>query len=123
MKLEQVRQRVVEEELKDYREWRRRDLLPSLGCIALTGLLLWMLAHPPAEWAKGEWFQPGGWLHDLFGFAGAVLLVRAVFVLALLASVYWFGSALYALSTAGANRRRARIAAEQPRFRQSSEER
>jgi len=43
--------------------------------------------------------------------------------LALLASVYWFGSTLYALSAAGAERRRAKIAAEQPRFRQQSEER
>jgi hypothetical protein len=123
MKLEQVRQRVVEEELKSHREWRRRDLLPALGCIVCAGLLLWMVAHPPAEWAKGEWFHPGGWLHDLFGFDGAVLLVRAAFVLALFASVYWFGSTLYALSTAGANRRRAKIAAEQPRFRQPREER
>ena len=57
MKLEQVRPRVAEEELEDCREWRRRDLLPSSGGIALTGLLLWMLAQPPAEWAKGEWFQ------------------------------------------------------------------
>jgi len=52
-----------------------------------------------------------------------VLVVRAVFALALLASVYWLGSTPYALSTAGANRRRARIAARQPRFRQPGEER
>ena len=115
--LEQVRKRVVEEELTGYREQRRRDLLPSLGSIVFAGLIVWMTTRPPAKWAKGEWFHPGGWLHDLFGFAGAVLMVRAAFVLALLASVYWFGSTLYALSASGANRRRVKIAAEQPRFR------
>jgi hypothetical protein len=122
MRLEQVRQRVVEEELKSYREWRRRDLLPSLLGIALGGMLVWgVVAQPPAVWARGEWFRPGGWLHDLFGYAGAVLVVQALMVLALLAAIYWFGATLYALSTRGAKRRRAKIAAEQPRFRQREE--
>jgi hypothetical protein len=124
MKLEQVRQRLVEEELKSYREWRRRDLLPSLLSIALGGMMVWgVVAQPPAVWARGEWFRPGGWLHDLVGYAGAVLLVRALMMLALLAAIYWFGATLRALSTGGARRRRARIAAEQPRFRQPWEER
>jgi len=124
MKLEQVRLRVVEEELKGYREWRSRDLLPSLLSIGLAGMLVWgVVAQPPAVWARGEWFRPGGWLRDLFGYAGAVLLVQAVMVLALLLAIYWFGATLYSLSTRGAKRRRAKIAAEQPRFRQLQEDR
>ena len=43
--------------------------------------------------------------------------MRAVALLAVLASVYWFGSTIYALSAAGTTRRRAKITAEQPRFR------
>src|ERR1044072_3692796 len=119
MTLEKVRQRVVEEELKSCRESRRRDLLPSFLCTGLAGVMVWgVVAQAPEVWAKGEWFRPGGCLYDLVGYAGAVLLVRALMVLALLGSLYWFCATLYSLSTGGATRPSAKLAAGQRRFRQ-----
>ena len=123
MRLEDARRRVVEEELKSYRDSKRKDLLPALGCVVCSGLLVWMVSRTPEEWAKGDWFKPGGWLYDLFGYAGAVLLARVVFGLALLGSVFWLARAFYGLSAAAARRRRAKIVAEQPRFRQPWEQR
>lgn len=117
MKLEDVRRRVVEEELKAYRDKRRKDLLPAIICLLLTGILLASMARAPEEWAKGEWFKPGGLLYETFGYAGAVLLARAAFGMLFLACVFWLGRGFYGLSGAAAERRRAKIAAEQPRFR------
>lgn len=117
MKLEDVRRRVVEEELKAYRAKRRSDLrIPIIGII-LVGILLASMARAPEEWAKGEWFKPGGLLYETFGYAGAVLFARAAFGLLFLACLFWLGSGLYALSNAAVERRREKIAAEQPRFR------
>ena len=117
MKLEDVRQRVIEEELRNYRVARRGDIQAALFGTLGAGALLAMVLLLPAEWAKGEWFRPGGWLFDLFGFTGAVMLVRGAFVLVFLAALWWLVRVLYGLSEAGARRRRAKIAAEQPRFR------
>jgi len=122
VKLDDVRRRVVEEELSNYRKQRRGDLQPASFSAIGAGVLLGMVLLLPADWAKGEWFRPGGWLHDLFGFAGAVMLVRGAFALVFLAALWWRGRVLYGLSAAGASRRRARIAAEQPRFRQPWEQ-
>ena len=123
MKLEDARRRVVEEELKAYRNKRRSGLrIPIVGLI-LTGILLASMARAPEEWAKGDWFKPGGWMYDTFGYAGGVLFVRAAFGLVFLGCLFWLGSDLYALSNAAAERRRAKVAAEQPRFRQLPEDR
>ena len=122
MKLDDVRRRVVEEELRNYRASRRGDVQAALFSAAGAGILLCFVLTLPAGWAKGEWFRPGGWLHDLFGFAGAVMAVRAVFAVVFLATLWWVVSVFYGLSAAGARRRRAKIAAEQPRFRQPWEQ-
>lgn len=118
MKLEDARQRVVEEELKAYRTKRRAGLrVPIIGAI-LVGILLASLAQAPEVWAKGEWFKPGGFLYETFGYEGAVLFTRVVFAVLFLGCLVWLGRDLYLLSDAAAERRRAKIAAEQPRFRQ-----
>lgn len=123
MKLEDARRRVVEEELKAYRDKRRRDLLPAIVCVLVTGILLLSMAALPEEWAKGEWFKPGGLLYETFGYDGAVLFARAAFGLVFLGCLSWLGSGLYALTDAAAERRRKKIAAEQPRFRRLPEDR
>lgn len=122
MKLEDVRQRIIDEELRAYRDWRIRDILPGLGAVVMAALLLWMVVHPPAEWARGEWFDPGGWLRELLGYDGAVFAVRAAVAAAFAASLYWFGNTIYSLSATGRARKRAKIAAKQPRFRRPGEE-
>lgn len=119
VKLEDVRRRVVDEELRSYRENRRGDIKVALGALAMTGVCVaGLLLQPAKVWARGEWFEPGGLLHDALGYGGAVLLVRGVAVALTAASLWWLGSILWSLSAAGTERRRRRIAAEQPRFRQ-----
>ena len=122
MKLDDVRRRVVEEELSNYRAKWRDDFQAALFSTVGAGILLGMVLMLPADWAKGEWFRPGGWLFDLFGFTGAVMLVRGAFVLVFLAALWWLVRVCYGLSEAGARRRRAKIAAAQPRFRQPWEQ-
>ncbi len=123
MKLEDVRQRIVEEELRADRDWRMRDLLPGLLAVGMAAVVLWMVMSPPAEWARGEWFDPGGWLRELLGYDGAVFAVRAAVAMALAGAVYWFGNTIYSFTPTGRARKRAKIAAEQPRFRRPGEER
>ena len=122
MKLDDVRRRVVEEELRNYRASRRGDIQPALFSTVGAGVLLGMVLLLPADWAKGEWFRPGGLLFDLLGFTGAVMLVRGIFALVFLAALWWLVRVFYGLSEAAARRRRAKIAAEQPRFRQPWEQ-
>lgn len=109
MKLEDIRRRAVALRLKDYRDRLSQDLMPALVCSLLTiGLFLGTLMSPD-EWANGNWFKPGGWLHERFGMEGAVLAVRATMGLVALLVAGYFVWTVYRL-TGGLKARRAQIA-------------
>ena len=60
-------------------------------------------------YANGNWFKPGGWLHERFGMEGAVLAVRAKMGLVALLVAGYFVWTVYRL-TGGLKARRAQIA-------------
>ena len=120
MTVEEVRRRLVEEEVRLYRGARMRDAILAALCLCGAALLLALTLPPAAEWARGDWLRPGGWMHDRFGLAGAVAILRGSFAGLGLLSLAWLAGSLWVRS-AGLDRRRARIEREQPRLRRPGE--
>jgi hypothetical protein len=121
MRLEDVRRRLVDEELRDHRQARRGELLPAGSLSLFLGVLLWMESKPADDWAQGAWFLPDGWLYELLGYAGSVLAVRTTTVLAFAASAAWLARAVWDLSSGGVERRRLRIEAAHERLRRPTD--
>jgi hypothetical protein len=121
MKLADVRRRLVEEELATWAEARRRTAVVAAVAVLLLGFFVWYVMEPAVGWAKGEFFRPGGWGHDVLGFAGAVLFVRGVLVFVEVVLLAWVVASLYAITAHGLSRRRRRIERHQPRLRLDAE--
>jgi len=120
MKLEDVRQRLVQRELDAQLAKRRGELMPAIVITIIATILFLLTLQPPDEWAKGEWFQPGGFMRELLGYDGAVLSVRAMTALAALTGLFWLAKAFYSLTPTSRERQRAKIAAAQTRLKPPS---
>jgi hypothetical protein len=109
MKLEEIRQRGIDERLKERRTRLSLDVMPALVVTVLSGVLALSVWMDPADWAKGDWFKPGGLLYDAFGMAGAVAVTRLALGLLFVASGAYLCRLVYRLRGGGERRR---IAAE-----------
>jgi hypothetical protein len=74
--LEEARQAAIDRLLAAERDHRWRHLLLAAGLCFGTLVLLAYTLTDPLDWARGDWFRPGSWPHETFGFAGAVLAFR-----------------------------------------------
>ena len=111
MKLSEIRQRGIDQRLQDYRVRLSRDLMPALAVAIVAGILLLSTLVDPRDWAKGEWFQEGGWLREKLGYEGAVTAVRVSIGLLALLGLGYFAWTVYRL-TRGLAAQRRKMAAD-----------